>query len=174
MTAQVKKSISRTKTVKTGLCDLPKLNSLCKKSLQKLSTLESNQDDIEWENFVDRKGEGQVVAALKECSVSKVWKNVCCDDGETPLEMRQGSDFVLAHFMPTTVEEIMYMGKKYPNLAFLVIVDEPCLASKKARELLATNADMENEFKVLMNEWYNDKSIDVSSQFTLDYINYSE
>jgi hypothetical protein len=164
-------NIPRTKTVTSGLSGLDASQKLCKTALAKLKTLEDTQDTIEWENFVERKGVLRIVNCLKEhCVPEKVWNSVCNKDGDTPLEMSDGSDLVLKYFMPEDSDSIISMALRFPNLAFRVIVDEPTEASAKAREILSRDIQKELQFKRLMNAWYDDKSIDISSQFTLDYI----
>jgi len=141
-------------------------------ALIKLKRMEGDQDEDEWVNFVERKGEDKIVKVLKErANISQVWEAVCGGDGELTIEMSEGIEFVLKHgFMPTSAKEANNLAFTYPNLAFRVIADDSSPASLKVRALLAADPEKESAFKLKMREWYDDHGIDVASQATFDYI----
>jgi hypothetical protein len=144
---------------------------MCNSALKKLEKMEGDQDEDEWVNFVERKGEDMIVKSLKaRANISKVWNGVCGGDGNANIEMYKGIEFVLQHFMPTSAKEAKDLAYKFPNVAFRVIADDTSPASLKVRALLAADHENENAFKLKMREWYDDHQIDVASQATFDYI----
>jgi hypothetical protein len=174
------KGVKGVKKTESHLKDLNKLTEdkefkMCNSALKKLEKMEGDQDEDEWVNFVERKGEDMIVKSLKaRANISQVWKAVCGGDGNANIEMYEGIEFVLKHdFMPNSVEKTMNLAFKYPNLAFRVIADDTSSASLKLRALLAADHENENAFKLKMREWYDDHKIDVASQATFDYIGWN-
>lgn len=171
------KGVKGVKKTESHFKDLNKLAEdkdfkMCNSALKKLERMEGEQDADEWETFVERRGEDNIVRCLKErATISQVWKAVCAGDGDAIIEMSEGIEFVLKHFMPTSAETTMNLAFKYPNIAFRVIADDQSTASLKVRALLQAGSEADEEaFKSQMHEWYDDHQIDVASQETFDYI----
>lgn len=174
-------AITSSASLSKGLSEIvdDKSKKMCKRALFKLMMMQCDQDSTDWESFVKRCGEDKIVEALKEnTTVKKVWFHACGGDSNETIEIYDGIEFVLKHFMPSSLDSAMTMSLKFPNLAFRVIVDDSSEASMKVRAMLASDPEKEAAFKREIRKWYEEKegTIDLLSQSgdTLPYIGYSQ